>query len=90
MPQEATRVTAEAQLVDLIVATVVEIVPDVAGELGAESRFIEDLDMDSLHLMELVARLEAALGVEIPSAVETSVRTPAEFAHAIGALVETA
>lgn len=36
-------------------------------EITAESRFKEDLDVDSLDLFELVMSLEDEFGVEIPS-----------------------
>ena len=36
------------------------------GEVTMEARFSEDLDADSLDLVEAVMALEEALGIEIP------------------------
>ena len=36
------------------------------GEVTMEARFAEDLDADSLDLVEAVMALEEALGIEIP------------------------
>ena len=36
------------------------------SEVAMESRFAEDLDADSLDLVEAVMALEEALGIEIP------------------------
>jgi acyl carrier protein len=45
------------------------------GEITAESRFEEDLDADSLDLVEVVLALEEALGIDIPEEEMEGVKT---------------
>ncbi len=49
---------------------VTEIIVDTlnfeSGEISAESNFFEDLDADSLDVMELMMALEESYGIKIP------------------------
>ena len=37
-----------------------------AGKINAETNFVEDLNLDSLDIVELMMRMEDDFGVEIP------------------------
>lgn len=62
-----------------IVAGIAEIVEEVTGieasEVTAEKCFIEDLDIDSLSLVEIAVQLEDKYGAKIPDEDLTSLRT---------------
>ncbi|MGH2545839.1 MAG: acyl carrier protein [Actinomycetota bacterium] len=45
------------------------------AEITAEARFEEDLDADSLDLVEVVLALEEALGIDIPEEEMEDVKT---------------
>ncbi|MDX2176861.1 MAG: SUMF1/EgtB/PvdO family nonheme iron enzyme [Candidatus Sumerlaeia bacterium] len=55
-----------------------------------ESRFLEDLDLDSLAVLEVVMAIEEALGISIPDGVVaelfTHTRTVGEFAEALAGI----
>ncbi|MFE3056111.1 meromycolate extension acyl carrier protein AcpM [Nocardia sp. NPDC059091] len=62
-----------------IVAGIAEIVEEVtgidAGEVTIEKSFVDDLDIDSLSLVEIAVQLEDKYGVKIPDEDLTSLRT---------------
>ncbi|WP_378730523.1 meromycolate extension acyl carrier protein AcpM [Nocardia brasiliensis] len=62
-----------------IVAGIAEIVEEVTGieasEVTAEKFFIEDLDIDSLSLVEIAVQLEDKYGAKIPDEDLASLRT---------------
>jgi acyl carrier protein len=50
-----------------VVRVLIEVAPDVeAGDVRGETRLREDLDLDSLDFLDLVAGVAEATGVEIP------------------------
>jgi acyl carrier protein len=50
-----------------VIRVLTEVAPDVeAGELRGETRLREDLDLDSLDFLDLVAGIAEATGIEIP------------------------
>ncbi len=62
-----------------IVSGIAEIVEEVTGidasEVVAEKSFIEDLDIDSLSLVEIVVRLEDTYHVKVPDEDLAQLRT---------------
>lgn len=45
------------------------------GDLRPETRFFRDIHVDSLRILELLARLEKLLGMELPSDVAWEIRS---------------
>lgn len=60
---------------DDVKAVVVEQLGVGADEVKMESKFIEDLNADSLDVVELVMALEEKLGIEIPDEVAEKMAT---------------
>lgn len=64
---------------DEIVAGIARIVEEVTGievsEVTVEKSFVEDLDIDSLSLVEIAVQLEDKYGVQIPDEDMASLRT---------------
>ncbi|MEV6060229.1 meromycolate extension acyl carrier protein AcpM [Nocardia asteroides] len=62
-----------------IVAGIAEIVEEVTGidvaEVTIEKSFVEDLEIDSLSLVEIAVQLEDKYGVKIPDEDLASLRT---------------
>ena len=76
-----------AQSRDDVVATMREVLAselDVdADKVNADARFKEDLDADSLDLVEVVLALEEKFGIEIPDDEIASVKTVGEAADLV-------
>ena len=76
-----------AQSRDDVVATMREVLAselDVdADKVTADARFKEDLDADSLDLVEVVLALEEKFGIEIPDDEIASVKTVGEAADLV-------
>jgi acyl carrier protein len=76
-----------AQSRDDVVATMREVLAselDVdADKVNADARFKEDLDADSLDLVEVVLALEERFGIEIPDDEIASVKTVGEAADLV-------
>jgi acyl carrier protein len=72
---------------DDVVATMREVLAselDVdAGKVTADARFKEDLDADSLDLVEVVLALEEKFGIEIPDDEIAGVKTVGEAADLV-------
>jgi acyl carrier protein len=72
---------------DDVVATMREVLAselDVeADKVNADARFKEDLDADSLDLVEVVLALEEKFGIEIPDEEIASVKTVGEAADLV-------
>lgn len=60
---------------DDVKAIVVEQLGVSADEVKLESKFVEDLNADSLDVVELVMALEEKLGIEIPDEVAEKMAT---------------
>ena len=56
-----------------------------AEDITRTSRFAEDLDADSIDLIEMVNKAEATLGVEIPEDLLYDIETVDEFVALIDA-----
>jgi acyl carrier protein len=56
-----------------------------AGKIGDDTRFKEDLNADSLHLVELTVELEDIYGVQIPDADAARLVTVGQAADYIAA-----
>jgi acyl carrier protein len=59
-------------------------------EFGAETRILEDLDIDSMRFIELLMSLEDTIGLDVdPESLEPEVfRSAGAFADYIGARLE--
>ncbi|MCE3046511.1 acyl carrier protein [Helicobacter kayseriensis] len=60
---------------DDVKAIVVEQLGVSADEVKLESKFVDDLNADSLDVVELVMALEEKLGIEIPDEVAEKMTT---------------
>lgn len=60
---------------DDVKAVVVEQLGVGADEVKMDSKFVEDLNADSLDVVELVMALEEKLGIEIPDEVAEKMAT---------------
>ncbi|WP_027327401.1 acyl carrier protein [Helicobacter pametensis] len=60
---------------DDVKAIVVEQLGVSADEVKLESKFVDDLNADSLDVVELVMALEEKLGIEIPDEVAEKMAT---------------
>ncbi|MEX1142099.1 MAG: acyl carrier protein [Thermoleophilaceae bacterium] len=60
------------------------------GRIGEETRFKEDLEADSLDLVELTVELEDAYGIRIPDDEASRIRTVGQAADFVFAHVERA
>ena len=83
-----------AQTKEEVVSTLKEV---LASELGVEedkitsdARFKEDLDADSLELVEVVMALEERFGIEIPDDEVAGLKTVGEAADLVIAKQSTA
>ena len=56
----------DQQLFDRFVKCAVDVLSVDAAKVTPEARFNEDLDADSLDLVELVMALEEEFGIEVP------------------------
>jgi acyl carrier protein len=56
-----------------------------AGRIDASTRFREDLEADSLDLVELVVELEASYGVRIPDEEAAKILTVGQAADFVAA-----
>jgi acyl carrier protein len=56
----------DQQLFDRFVKCAVEVLSVDAAQVKPEAKFNEDLDADSLDLVELVMALEEEFGIEVP------------------------
>ncbi len=63
------------KIFDLISARLAELVECDPAEITTETRLEEDLEADSLDLVELVMALEEELGLEIPDEELEGIRT---------------
>lgn len=60
---------------DDVKAIVVEQLGANADEIKLESKFVDDLNADSLDVVELIMALEEKLGIEIPDEVAEKMTT---------------
>ena len=56
-----------------------------ASDIRASSRFADDLDADSIDLIEVVNKAEASFGIEIPEDQLYDIETVGEFVELIDA-----
>lgn len=74
-----------------IIAGLSEIIEEVTGiepsEITLESSFVDDLDIDSLSMVEIAVQTEDKYGVEIPTEDLTELRTVGDTVNYIKKLV---
>ncbi|CQR59498.1 acyl carrier protein [Streptomyces leeuwenhoekii] len=68
-------VEANQALERRVIETVAKVLNRSVEEVTLESRFQEDLEADSLPLVELLVQVEATFGVDIPDSEASKVRS---------------
>src|SRR5262249_8714867 len=70
-----------------IISEIAAIIDEVAGipieEVTAEKTFVDDLDLDSLSMVEIAVAAQDQFGVEIPDSELVSIRTVGQLAEFI-------
>lgn len=66
------------ELLEKFTKAAVEVLQVDAAKITREARFAEDLDADSLDVVQLVMELEDAFGIEIPEEELKDVKTVGE------------
>ena len=79
----------QAQLLEQIQEMLAEILPQGAPQVTADLDLINDLNINSLKVMELVEKLEDAYDLSIPINILAGVRTVGDLVKAIGTLTES-
>ena len=67
--------TAQEEIRVSLASIVNEIAGVPAGDVSAEKSFTEDLDVDSLSMVEIVVAAEERLGVSIPDDAASDLKT---------------
>jgi acyl carrier protein len=78
-----------AQILAQIEEMLAEILPQGAPRVTADLDLINDLNINSLKVMELVEKLEDAYDLSIPINILAGVRTVGDLVEAIGTLTES-
>ena len=78
-----------AQILAQIQEMLAEILPQGAAQVTADLDLINDLNINSLKVMELVEKLEDAYDLSIPINILAGVRTVGDLVKAIGTLTES-
>ena len=78
-----------AQILAQIQEMLAEILPQGAPQVTADLDLINDLNLNSLKVMELVEKLEDAYDLSIPINILAGVRTVGDLVKAIGTLTES-
>jgi acyl carrier protein len=78
-----------AQILAQIQEMLAEILPQGAPPVTADLDLINDLNINSLKVMELVEKLEDAYDLSIPINILAGVRTVGDLVKAIGTLTES-
>ena len=79
----------QAQILEQIQEMLAEILPQGAPQVTADLDLINDLNINSLKVMELVEKLEDAYDLSIPINILAGVRTVGDLVKAIGTLTES-
>jgi acyl carrier protein len=79
----------ETQVSDNVLAGLAEIVEEVAGvaadDVTAEKSFVDDLDIDSLSMVEIAVQAEDKFGVKIPDDELANLKTVGDAVNYITA-----
>ena len=78
-----------AQILAQIQEMLAEILPQGAPQVTADLDLINDRNINSLKVMELVEKLEDAYDLSIPINILAGVRTVGDLVKAIGTLTES-
>ncbi len=78
-----------AQILAQIEEMLAEILPQGAPRVTADLDLINDLNINSLKVMELVEKLEDAYDLSIPINILAGVRNVGDLVKAIGTLTES-
>lgn len=81
--------TSTTSITDIVIDEIELLLPDLKGIANADSNFVEELELDSLDIVEVVSRLETRLGVSIPEDLESSAESPRDLASGIADLMKT-
>jgi acyl carrier protein len=74
------------ELQSLFIEELIRIAPDLeAGTVGADDHLQDDLDLDSMDIVALVAALHKRLGTDIPEADYGELATPHKAAAYLAA-----
>lgn len=65
---------------DKVIALVSEATKIDAGKISATTSFIDDLNLDSLDIVELMMKMEDEFGVEIPEDEAENLKTISDVA----------
>jgi acyl carrier protein len=72
-----------AEVLEVLRARAVEVLEVAAEDVQPEKSFVDDLQVDSLSLVEFTMDLEDELGIELPEEELTDVTTIGAFAELI-------
>lgn len=78
------------QVLDRVRATIAELFELDVAQVRAESTVFEDLDLDSIDAIDLVAKLQSFCGQRIEEASMREVRTVADLAALVHSLMAPA
>ena len=67
-----------------VIELVAEVLRRDKNKITLESRFIEDLEANSLDVVELACLAEGEFGVQLPASRVTSIRTVGDVLHVLG------
>ena len=77
-----------AEVMTVLREKAVEMLEVVADDVQDDKSFVDDLEVDSLSLVELTMELEDVLGVELPEEELEDVKTIGAFVDVIHAKVQ--
>jgi acyl carrier protein len=72
---ELSTQTGETQMLERVVKLVSEATKIEADKIKLETSFIDDLNLDSLDIVELMMKMEDEFGVEIPEEQAEKLKT---------------
>lgn len=66
-----------------IVDEITRLLPEVEGDVNADSRLEADLGMDSIHVIDLITNIERSLGISITDTEAESFKQVSDIADAV-------
>lgn len=77
--------SSAVEILDQVRRTIAELFELDVAEIRAESTVFEDLDLDSIDAIDLVAKLQQLTGERIEESAMREVRTVGDLAELVGA-----